>query len=289
VDTFTIEQYRFQPTDRRLGRHVEHDERSLSFAFRAAPAAPLVSVRHERHIPVLDQGQLGSCTANAGIGAAATGRNFVGSVVSQLGGRDAGALESLAVDIYSEETRVDSFPGTYPPDDTGSSGLAAAKVLKSRGLISGYEHPFGLSPALAALAVGPTIIGINWYESMFEPASDGRLTISGKVAGGHEIALDELVVEQQRVWLTNSWGESWGIEGRAYLTWADYGRLLKEDGDVVLFTPITDTPPQPKPSTDPAGDALWTATRDWAGQRHTGSNARAAQAVGAWAKATGRA
>ena len=47
-----------------LGRHLQpnHDPRSLDHP---AEVAPLVSVRHQHHGPVLDQGQLGSCTGNA--------------------------------------------------------------------------------------------------------------------------------------------------------------------------------------------------------------------------------
>jgi len=45
---------------RRLGRHVNHDPRSLRFLV-GAPARALQSVEHRRTTPVLDQGELGSC------------------------------------------------------------------------------------------------------------------------------------------------------------------------------------------------------------------------------------
>jgi hypothetical protein len=292
--TYSVKQRLYERADPRLGRHVQHDSRSLSYPYRAPAGVTLTSVRHPRHVPVLDQGQLGSCTANGGLGAVGTGRNWVGDVVTRLGALDDAALEALAVDVYSEETRVDTFAGAYPPDDTGSSGLAASQVLKSRGFISGYQHTFTLTDALAALQVGPIICGTDWHEDQFDPAADGRLSITGAVAGGHEYCVDEIDVPNQRVWLTNSWGTSWGVKGRAYYTWADFGKLLAADGDVVLFVPLDQPapPPQPPtpptPSTDPAGDALWAATRQWTAERHVGDNGKAAKAVAAWAKATGR-
>ena len=55
-----------------LGRHVNHDPRSRRFAFRAQQAT-LAPVFHERHVPIFDQGSLGSCTGNAALGILATG------------------------------------------------------------------------------------------------------------------------------------------------------------------------------------------------------------------------
>lgn len=43
---------------RRLGRHVHHDPRSLRYLV-PARAGAIQSVRHDRRIPVLDQGSLG--------------------------------------------------------------------------------------------------------------------------------------------------------------------------------------------------------------------------------------
>ena len=57
--------------DPRLKRNVYHDSRSRSFAFDTT-GKTLSSVTHARFIPILNQGQLGSCTGNAGIGALGT-------------------------------------------------------------------------------------------------------------------------------------------------------------------------------------------------------------------------
>jgi hypothetical protein len=222
-------------TDPRLGRHVDHDPRSRAFAApEPADLAVLVSVRHQRHIPVLDQGQVGSCTANAAVGALGTSPLWEAHHTLGMSGRSEYADEKLAVALYSAE-QIALYGQPYPPSDQGGSGLAIAKVLKARGDISGYKHAFSLNACLAALAKQPVIIGIEWLTGMFHPGADGRLFLTGTVAGGHEIVLDELDVENKRVWLTNSWGASWGVQGRAYLTWDDLGALLAQQGDCTVF------------------------------------------------------
>jgi hypothetical protein len=280
----TIYYERIPSTDPRLGRHIRHDDRSRAYAFRAY-GDPLVSVRHERHIPILDQGHLGSCTGNAGIGALGSGVYF-----SQHGTHY--SLDEVgAVQLYSDATALDGYPGTYPPDDTGSDGLSIATALKANGEISAYLHAFSLSDALAALAERPVIVGIAWHQDMFNPAPDGQVRPTGDIAGGHEIVADELDVENSRIWFANSWGTSWGVAGRFWMTWEDFGTLLADQGDVTVFVPVpvpTPVPPTPPaPPVDPVDQTLADAVRDWAWARHVGANAKAAKAVRAWMAAKG--
>lgn len=239
---------------KRLGRHVLHDPRSLAYRYPAADLASLKSVRHERHVPVLDQGPLGSCTGNAAEGCVGTGV-FLVAVPDSNPAKPTGNAErdeQQAVALYSAATQLDDVPGSYPPDDTGSDGLSVAKAAKNAGLISGYQHATSLEAALTALSSQPVITGVNWYDSFDNPDGDGNISITANavVRGGHEFVLDELDVSGQRVGFTNSWGSDWGVQGRAYLSWDDFGRLLDEQGDVTVFVPLsqpapTPTPPQP--------------------------------------------
>lgn len=290
----TVTYRRIPSTDPRLGRHVRHDSRSRDYAYPTA-GLTLVSTKHARRIPVLDQGNLGSCTGNAGIGCMGTDPYYstislptlirtsqkmnpqeVDELVTafQEAQKTRGVMvlppgadvqpartlaysldEAGAVALYSKATQLDDYPGQYPPTDTGSDGLSVAKALQAAGEISGYQHTFTLNDALLALTQTPVITGVNWYEAMFNPDADGRLHPTGAVAGGHEFVVDEIDVENKRVWMTNSWGASWGVQGRAYLTWDDWGTLLGQQGDVTVFTPLTAPAPTPTPPVPPAPPA----------------------------------
>jgi hypothetical protein len=237
---------------RRLGRHVEHDPRSRQFAY-TATTATLTSARWARHAPVWNQGNLGSCTGNALVGALSCDPFY-----PTLPGLT--ATEELAVAVYSDATRVDPFPGEWPPTDTGSSGLAVAKVAQRRGWISAYQHAFDNNAALTALTRGPVIAGINWYSSFDTPGPDGRVVITraAYVRGGHEVCLDEVDAARSRVWFTNSWGPSWGVHGRAWMSFATFARLLREDGDVTILVPLAKPVVKPPVKKTVAHAGWWT-------------------------------
>jgi hypothetical protein len=218
----------------RLGRHVNHDPRSLAFAATALPFSALVSKRWERRAPVFDQGALGSCTANAAMGWYVTD-NAIRKGAEEIDGRLID--ENYVIGFYHDETKLDSYPGVYPPDDTGSNGLTAAKVLKKRGFAKAYQHAFGLRATLSALQSSPVLLGVSWLQGMFNPVAGARLVVSGQVAGGHEILLDEIDVKSKRVWIQNSWGNSWGPNGRAWMSWENLETLLGMQGDCVLPIP----------------------------------------------------
>ncbi len=235
MDQIIIYKEKIHTIDGRLKRHIYHDSRSKSFAFNTA-GLTIISVVHPRHIGILNQGSIGSCTGNAGIGALGTDPLFSTTLPSSRYTLN----ETGAIHLYSDAEIIDGS-GAYPPNDNGSCGLSIGKALKAAGLISGYTHTFTLDDALKALTVTPIIVGINWYDGMFTPDKDGRVHITGSIAGGHEIVAREIDAPNQRVWFDNSWGTGWGVNGRFYLTFTDFGTLLSQSGDVMAFTPISTT------------------------------------------------
>jgi hypothetical protein len=203
-----------------LGRKVLHDPRSLNYP--APVAATHKPVSHLHHGPVMNQGQVGSCTGNAMAQAINTEPFYKGKLLT----------EADALNIYSAATKIDNSPGSYPPDDTGSSGLSVAKVARHMGLIRHYRHAFGLDHAIGALQLSPLLFGTHWYQDMFTPDRDGFVHPGGALAGGHEILViadtgDHLVV-------LNSWGPTWGVNGTFLLTYSDFGQLLADSGDIVV-------------------------------------------------------
>jgi len=210
-------------------------------------------------LPVLDQGSLGSCTGQAMTG-------VLGSEVcyDALDADQRTALgEAFAVGIYSRATELDPFPGTYKPDDTGSDGLSAAKAVKERGYASGYQHMTSLAAMHNAIQSGPFAVGFNWYSGFDHPDSQGKVTLSGTIRGAHEWeALNYLA--SPGLWeCVNSWSDSWGKNGRFYVSDEDMDRLLSEQGDATALTPITAPAPTPTPQPAPGlpADVLAWANR----------------------------
>lgn len=224
--------------DVRLKRHIYHDSRSRDFAFDTT-GLEIVDVEHKRLCPIFNQGQVGSCTGNAGIGCINT-EPFVPDHSIYT------ADEYGAIRLYREAEIIDGGAG-YPPEDNGSSGLSIAKALLNSKMISGFQHTFTLNDALKALTQYPIMVGINWYSNMFNPDADGRVHPSGTIDGGHEIEGYKIDTKNGRIWFHNSWDTNWGIDGDFYLTWADFNTLLSQQGDVTVLIPPIITPPIPAP------------------------------------------
>ena len=273
-----------------LGRHVYHDSRSLAYPY---SGGALRTVTWARAIGILDQGNLGSCTGNAMIGASATDPIYGNLPTGHMTLNEAGA-----VNLYGAATRLDSYPGSYPPDDTGRDGLSVCKAAQNAGLLSGYTHCFDLNTALQALSAGPVLFGINWYDSFDNPDPSGLVAIpsGAQVRGGHEIVARGLDTTSMMIFLDNSWGTSWGNKGSFSMSFGTMERLLSENGDATVPVPATlpapvpvpPTPPVPVPDVaTPADVALAHALGQWPYKRHSslGGNKQAAQAIVTWEQA----
>jgi hypothetical protein len=271
--------------DNRLGRHVNHDPRSRRFPVRRD--VPIVSVVHERHVPVFDQGDTGSCTGNAAVGCMGTGL-FYDSIDARHTMPRYPFTEPGAVACYSRATRIDDYAGTYPPTDTGSDGLSVAKAMVEAHEISGYEHAFNLEQGLQALMVAPVITGVTWFTDMFEPDAEGIVHPTGSVAGGHEFVWDSHDEERGLEGFTNSWGEGWGLHGGFSIPTEEWEALLKQDGDVTSFVPITQPAPTPDPvpdedlHVDAADQALAAAISPWARKVRPSQCIKARKTVRTW-------
>lgn len=244
-----------------LGRNYKHDSRSLFYRHQAPPGRTLATTLHNRNIPILNQGQVGSCTGNAMDGALGTDPLF-GALP-----RNFPLDENEALVLYSAAEILDGDGGGYPPIDDGSTGPSVAQAAKNAGLISGYTHCTVLNDFLDALQDGPVLLGSNWYDSMDKPDSSGMVSISpaAQVRGGHETLWRGIDVTAQTVFGDNSWGASWGASGSFSMAWSTLDRLLSEQGDGTVPLPLTSQPPTPVPPAPPVNPdtALWGVAKPW--------------------------
>ena len=216
-----------------LGRKVEHDPRSRRFA--AAPAPRIVSRLWSHEAPVLNQGELGSCTGNA-LAQLLNTNKF--RISRSKGRRHPGWLnQDDALRLYSRATVLDQWDGQFPPDDTGSSGIAATKAGVEEGFFTRYEHAFGLQNMLGVVMKQPVITGTVWYDSMSYPVN-GIVQAQGRILGGHEYVVLGIDVSRRLVICLNSWGPRWGVKGRFYISFESFDRLLREYGDVTVPIPM---------------------------------------------------
>lgn len=219
--------------DPRLDRVRQVDLRSLDFP--ATPILQLAGAYEPRSYTWrletwLDQGSEGACV---GFGWAheLAARPGVVSGVS-----DAFARER----VYWEAQRIDEWDGGSYPDASpvyeGTSVLAGAKVVTAAGYI--HEYRWALEPLELVLAVGyhgPVVIGVDWYADMMDVDADGFIHANGKIVGGHCVCIPAVRVVRDSTGaldplksyftIHNSWGPSWGVNGRCHIALVDIMKL----------------------------------------------------------------
>ena len=185
--------------------------------------------------PVYDQGQLGSCTANAIAGAIEFGRMkehkqdvvpsrlFIyynervmeGTVNSDSGAMIRDGIKSVATDGDAPETE-------WPYDITKFTEKPPAKVYsdaKQYKVLQYQRVPRNLTQMKGCLASGyPFVFGFSVYESFESPdvAKTGQVSMPGsneQEVGGHAVVAVGYDDSQQRFIVRNSWGGDWGIAG----------------------------------------------------------------------------
>lgn len=224
----------------RLGRHLKRDPRSL--AFKVEPTVVIKPIEWPSPLPILDQGNVGSCVGNSGAEHLAERVKAAGLPTPSLDGMPlnpdiSAADEAFALALYHEATSIDG--DAYPPTDNGTSGLSACQALKNAHLILDYSWATSLLEVATMLQVGSAMLGMPWYQGFFNPDAHGFIDGGtwGGLVGGHEILIEALeawdasdprnVVFRCR----NHWRSTWGDGGRFRMLGSTYEQL-KDQVDV---------------------------------------------------------
>lgn len=210
-----------------LDRRPRFDVRSRDYPVRTlvGQARPEPRQRLWRPGTVLDQGAEGACVGFGWVDEllAAPGR--------VVGKQTIGKATDLALEIYHRAQEIDEWPGE---DYEGSSVLGGAKAMQERELITGYRWCFSIEDLRdAIITTGPVVIGINWYESMYE-APEGIVEVEGDMVGGHCLVVTGYSPERQAFRWRNSWGKSYGINGNAWVSYEDMAELLEDQGEACV-------------------------------------------------------
>lgn len=226
--------------DRKFDWVPRHDPRSRLYSLREV--IPRGVPRREKLWKpglILDQGSEGACVGFGWTAEALASPVRVDLTRLKFPHARTADPTKFAQYVYRSAKLIDEWAGE---NYEGTSVLAGAKVMENVGLLKGYRWAFSLEEVTDALMLrGPVVIGIPWYDSMYE--TDGRvLKVDGQVVGGHcllVIGYKPNVPEFGNgpgYWLQNSWGPLWGHQGLALINSVDLYLLLRQDGEAC--TPV---------------------------------------------------
>lgn len=204
-----------------LGRLEEPDARCISFNIDLELDVKTPKTMFWPSLHQFDQGTKPQCV----------GFSFA-TLLSSNPQRVRGVVETTAKAIYHTAQMLDPWAGH---DHQGSTVLAGIKAVKKLypGTMRDYRWAFTFEDIIRALSfVGPVVLGINWYESMFTPDDNHIISPNGsKKVGGHAICANGVNVEKSLVRLKNTWGYNWGLRGQAFISFSDLETLFYDGGE----------------------------------------------------------
>lgn len=224
-----------QAVERVLDWRSYHDERSLDYPIRTLIGDKLPRRRRRMwraHRQRLDQGTEGACVGFGWTAELQAEPKIVGGANGRIGRYTA---QQFAGRLYREAQQVDDWPGE---DYEGTSVLAGAKALQDQGFIEGFRWAFNIDDVIdAVIEVGPVVLGIPWFESMYDTRPSGLVDVDGRLVGGHCITVigyDPSLRLPKEGWTRrfevlrwrNSWGETYGFKGDGFIKAEDLDRLL---------------------------------------------------------------
>lgn len=188
-------------------------------------AVPLAKTWRYAH-PVLDQGSHPFCVAYAWTAM------LLASPISAKKGFPFGnplGIKNFAANLYDQAQQLDGIPGT---DYEGTTVRGGAKALKANNYVVSYL--WGINADTVGryiLSRGPVVIGVDWYLGMMDLKPDKIARMTGGALGGHAALLIGYDSRRAMFRVLNSWGASWGANGRCWLPADTLERLLRDGGE----------------------------------------------------------
>lgn len=216
-----------------MGREKRFDQRSLDHLMPKKSVPPGLRARNWFAGPELDQGETPMCVGYSGWG-------------WLRGGPTVNVPNFAPQELYHWAQQHDQWEGE---DYEGSSTLGLMQVLTDAGFVKAYKWAFNVDLLVPwVLTTGPLLFGTNWHEEMFFPRKDGFVIVDGAIAGGHEwrmtgINLDKKAPDGTKGAgrIVNTWGQSWGQAGRAWISFKDVQKLLDAEGEAVTPTEVVNS------------------------------------------------
>jgi hypothetical protein len=211
--------------DPRLGRLIEFDPRSKEHRITAILPGRAVRPRSYRWACgiTLDQKDQGSCVGFGWSHELAARPSVIPNI-----------NYDSAFAVYKKAQTLDQWPGQ---DYSGTSVIAGIKAVQAMypDAIHSYKWAFSIEEIVATLGYqGPVVLGIAWYDKMYEPDKEGFIHVSGSLAGGHCILARGVNVVGKFIILRNSWGPAWGVNGDCKISYNDLEYLMKQEGEACV-------------------------------------------------------
>jgi len=198
---------------------------------------------------VRNQGSLGSCSG-FGIGGMLTGvakqlnvyKEWFSPTWIYNGGRlyggtlkwDSGAFPRNCYEFLRDNgTLLEHFrPYVDVLDKTDPTTWVCAREAKNYPILNYFRITEGIAGICSALADGHLIsLGSPWYESWLDVPPTGRLPEKYKsIVGGHATFLYGYNLKKKVVFGQNSWGTSWGNEGRFLMPFSAFDAFKETSG-----------------------------------------------------------